>query len=205
MTKKLLIKTITLPVGYASGLTFLVLAVGLIIINPTAIPGKGNYSLSAIDVGQADSWFFQLPDGKGVLIDGGGNPLGDFDVGEHIVSPVLWHLGYRKLEAVIATHADSDHMEGLIAVVKNFEIKELWVNFPEEKPLLLKKLLRIAEKRGVKIVGVKEKFARKIGEACFQFLSPPQSPFRGKDAANNNSAIIKVFLSARIFSDTRGF
>ena len=68
-----------------------------------------------LDVGQGDSSLIRVP-GADILIDGGGTPQGDFDVGKRVVVPALRSLGVKNL-IVIATHADSDHIEGLEAVL----------------------------------------------------------------------------------------
>ena len=51
----------------------------------------------------------------------------DFDIGEEVVSPALWARGIRHLDAVALSHAHSDHMGGLPAVLRNFHPDELWV------------------------------------------------------------------------------
>jgi len=76
--------------------------------------------MEAIDVGQGDSLLLITPDGKTLLIDGGGFGGGprqapqtsseNFDIGEEVVSQVLWSRGIRHLDAVALTHAHSDHM-----------------------------------------------------------------------------------------------
>ena len=180
---------------YAAGLAALVAAVSMIIINPTAQPAEGKYVLHAIDVGQADSWFLQTPKGKGILIDGGGSPVGDFDIGEHVVSPALWHLGFRRIEAILATHADADHMEGLLSVISNFQVGEIWLHLPREKPLLLKKLLLIAKKRNIPVNLVTEGVVKHVDDVTIKFLSPPQEGFAGKHSANNNSTIARISFS----------
>ena len=94
---------------------------------------RGAMLMEAIDVGQGDSLLVITPDGKTLLVDGGGFGGGprqapqDFDIGEEVVSPALWARGIRHLDAVALTHAHSDHIGGLPAVLRNFHPGELWV------------------------------------------------------------------------------
>ena len=96
--------------------------------------------VEAIDVGQGDSLLLITPDGKSMLVDGGGFGGGprqapqDFDIGEEVVSPVLWSRGIRHLDVVALSHAHSDHMGGLPSVLRNFKPDELWVG--DNPPLM---------------------------------------------------------------------
>ena len=101
-------------------------------------PGRCNIRatrmlVEAIDVGQGDSLLLITPDGKTLLVDGGGFGGGprqapqEFDIGEEVVSPALWSRGIRRLDVVALSHAHSDHMGGLPAVLRNFHPAELWV------------------------------------------------------------------------------
>ncbi len=71
-----------------------------------------------IDVGQGDSIFIKAPGGKTMLIDGGAKSAGD------TVVAYLKSLHVSKLDYVVATHPDADHIGGLIDVVENFKIGE---------------------------------------------------------------------------------
>jgi competence protein ComEC len=85
-----------------------------------------NLKVTFIDVGQGDSILVEFPGRKKMLIDGGGTPQGNFNIGERVVSPFLWDKGIKKIDIVVLTHAHPDHMNGLRAVVRNFGIGEFW-------------------------------------------------------------------------------
>lgn len=82
--------------------------------------------LTLIDVGQGESMLVEFPGRTKMLIDGGGIPQGDFDIGENVVSPFLWDKGIKRIDYLVLTHAHPDHASGLRAVVQNFKIGEFW-------------------------------------------------------------------------------
>jgi competence protein ComEC len=113
---------------------------GVAAVLPRTIDHPQNAMLAeAIDVGQGDSMLIITPDGKTLLVDGGGFGGGprqaaqDFDFGEEVVSPVLWARGIRRLDVVVLSHAHSDHMGGLPTVLRNFGLATI----PREKTTTL--------------------------------------------------------------------
>lgn len=71
-----------------------------------------------IDVGQGDSILLQSPNGKTMLIDGGAK-----FAGSNVVN-YLQAQGIQRLDYVVATHPDADHIGGLIDVLQTFTIGE---------------------------------------------------------------------------------
>ncbi|MEY9978848.1 MBL fold metallo-hydrolase [Lysinibacillus sp. RC79] len=73
-----------------------------------------------IDVGQGDSIFIESPNGKTMLVDGGVK-----GAGQKVVS-YLKELGVNKLDIVVATHPDADHIGGLIPVLNSVDIGQFY-------------------------------------------------------------------------------
>ncbi len=69
-----------------------------------------------MDVGQGDGILIQSSE-YAVLIDGGSSSKRD--VGTYQLSPCLAYYGVDYLDAVIITHPDNDHMNGLEGLLKN--------------------------------------------------------------------------------------
>jgi competence protein ComEC len=120
---------------------------------------RGKLEVSVLDVGQGDSIFVAFPDGRTMLVDGGGQAGAEVvdgfrsgpDVGEEVVSPYLWSRGIKRLDVVALSHAHHDHLDGLHSVIANFKVGELWIGRDEETPAFLV-LLAEARARGVRVV-----------------------------------------------------
>ena len=84
-----------------------------------AQPPKDALTLYVLDVDQGDSTIITTPAGKTILIDGGrgGSGYKKKDKGKTVIIPFLKEKGIKKLDMVIMTHADEDHIGGLITVV----------------------------------------------------------------------------------------
>lgn len=97
--------------------------------------------VTALDVGQGDSLLVVSPTGSTMLIDAGGptgrptSNLSSWDIGEQVVAPYLWSRRIRRLDLIVLTHAHSDHMGGMPAVLRDLRPRELWVSIdPGDSP-----------------------------------------------------------------------
>lgn len=81
---------------------------------------EGTLKVHFIDVGQGDSEFLELPDGKTMLID-----AGEAEEGSNVVSYVK-SLGYSDIDYLVATHPHSDHIGGIPSVLSSFDVEEVW-------------------------------------------------------------------------------
>ena len=95
------------------------------LISPRSIGDGDRWRVTFLDVGQGDSAVLELPDGQTVLIDGG-TRYERFDMGRGVVGPFLWNQGIRRLDHVIGTHPQLDHVGGLIWVLRHVPIGHYW-------------------------------------------------------------------------------
>ena len=81
-----------------------------------------------LDVGQGASTLLHLPDGKNILLDGGGYQTERFDPGQSLIAPFLWRKRIWRLDGLIITHPHGDHYNGLPFVAARFQPRRLIVN-----------------------------------------------------------------------------
>ncbi|MCK7499620.1 MAG: MBL fold metallo-hydrolase [Comamonadaceae bacterium] len=102
----------------------------VLLASPPPRPASPDLVITLIDVGQGESVLVEFPGRRTMLIDGGGLMGSPFDVGERVVSPVLWRKGIRRVDHLVLTHPHPDHLAGLVAVARNFRIGEFWEGRP---------------------------------------------------------------------------
>lgn len=128
-----------------------------------------------LDVGQGDAVLVRLGDGEAVLVDGGGSPFSDFDVGSRVVLPALRALGVTRLALVVATHPDTDHIEGLMPVLRSLPVGLLVTGPPEPAAPLDAQLRELADERGVPVHEARrgERLLLPGGRVVLEVLNPP--------------------------------
>ena len=87
--------------------------------------GYESVELIFLDVGQGDCLFLQTPEGRNILIDGGGSK--DYNVGEKTLLPYLLKRGVTSVDLAVVTHLHDDHFLGIEELAGNMKIRQLGV------------------------------------------------------------------------------
>lgn len=86
---------------------------------------NNNLELMMFDVGEADSILISYPhNSNNILIDTGKN---DYTMTNGII-PYLKSKGIRKIDYLIITHGDLDHIGGALSLINNFKVKNIVIN-----------------------------------------------------------------------------
>jgi competence protein ComEC len=187
--------------GWAWAALAVLALVPLMVLWPEpAIVSPGMMEVTAIDVGQGDSIFIVGPDGSTMLLDAGG-PVGGvteaaeatsrFDVGEEVVSPYLWSRRFRRLDVLILSHAHSDHMAGMPAVMRNFRPRELWVSIDPNSDAY-RTLLLEAKDLGVQVRHFYAGDQLAWGGTQVAILAPEIGYLNPREPVNNDSLVMRM-------------
>ncbi len=163
-----------------------------------------NLRITAIDVGQGTASLIEFPRGHTALIDGGGfsdNTI--FDMGAMVVAPILWRKKIRTVETLILSHPNSDHLNGLLYIAQNFNVKRIWTNGEPVETLGYKNLVAIIKSR--EILNPMYQTMNKtehIDNAEIKILYPPADFMSNNEKwrnTNNNSMVIKIIFGTVSF------
>lgn len=194
----------------------LLFAVAFIVVHPgSARNQEGRLRIDFLDVGQGDAALVTFPDSTTLLIDGGGRP-GPFkqknrteedgkpsleretrSIGESVVSEYLWWRGLDRVDYVIATHADADHIDGLNDVARNFAVRAALVaRAPDSDPEYARLSQRLtSEGIPVRLIGTGD--VMRVGEVTMSVLWPPASSNRNLPSRNNDSLVLHLRFGNR--------
>lgn len=121
-------------------------------------------TMVVLDVGQGDAILLQDPSGQAVLIDGGPDPL--------LLDRALRRHGVKRLDLVVVTHGDLDHVGGIVGLVSSGRVAEVWVPMFMEESGLLSEAIDAAESRGVPVLRVGAGLVRSTQSIHIEVLGP---------------------------------
>jgi competence protein ComEC len=157
-----------------------------------------NLTMTFVDVGQGDSILIELPKGKRMLIDGGGLYGDRFDIGKNVIAPFLWKKKIRRIDYLVLTHPDPDHLKGLNFIASHFSIGQFWESGLRSDSEFYSGLEETLLKKKVERVSLNEKTPPQIIHGVqISFLNPPGrvDPSKGgrnPSSFNNQSLVIKL-------------
>lgn len=162
----------------------LLLAVGPL-LRYGAAWGQG-ITLSLLDVGQGQAVVLELPGGTRLLIDGGGSNSPRFDPGQALVAPALAYNRAPRLDMVINSHPDADHLRGLLYILDAFAVREYMHNTEPPHPAEtqeMERLLRRIPHRALKAGDVLPLPSGEGPPLRLEVLHPPPGAVTGNDGS----------------------
>lgn len=137
-----------------------------------------------LDVGQGDSEFIELPEGKCMLID-----ASTAEYGDDIVSTVQ-DLGYDKIDYLVATHPHADHIGGMAQVIESLDIGEIYMPKAVSTTKTFENLLETISRKNLQITtATAGKEICTYSDVTAKFLAPVSDSY---DETNDYSAVVKI-------------
>ncbi len=150
-----------------------------------------NLEIHFLDVGQGDACFIITPNHKTILIDGGGSTSSTFDVGKDTLTPYLLDKGYTSIDYVFISHFDQDHVGGILSVLEELQIDQIFISKQEEKNENYKKFLEFVKQKRLKVQELKARDTILIGDVTFHILWPIEKQIE-ENQLNNNAMVMKL-------------
>lgn len=196
----------------ATSIVLLILLLAMVFHPLSAPKADGRLHIDFLDVGQGDSALVTFPNGQTLLVDGGGR----FDyrkkndetesvepdtrgIGEMVVSEVLWAKGYSRIDHILATHGDADHIEGLGDVARNFSIGSAMVGRMPADDKDFVEFANVLKRRGIPIEVVSRGDVLTFGDVRVEVLYPTKDEDERAASDNDNSVVLRIVYGSRSF------
>ncbi len=146
-----------------------------------------------LDVGQGDCCLIKTPEGKNILIDGGEGNSEKYDYGKNVVVPYLLDRRITKLNYLIISHFDSDHVGGVISVIKELKVESIIIGKQFETNENLEYFFEIIKSKNIpiKVVEAGDKICIEKN-LIFYTLWPSSENLIKENVLNNNSLVCKL-------------
>jgi competence protein ComEC len=153
-------------IGVLAGL--LALAAGITALRAPARPGL---EILFLDVGHGDATLVRDA-GSAWLVDAGPR-VGSFDAGRRVILPALRAEAVGRLDVLLLTHADRDHVGGASAVLERLGVGEVWVPPGMVEDPSFGPIRETAAARGVPLRIVASGYEAPLGRWHGRVLWPP--------------------------------
>lgn len=158
----------------------------------------GGVHIAVLPVGQGDGAVVTFPDDTVMVIDGGGVWDEHRDPGEEVMTPHLRRAGIERVDVVVLSHPDPDHLLGLLTVFAQHEVGELWHSGHGVEHPLIRRLLAAAARQGTDVKVASDLLGEhRFGDAVVEVLAPkPEdgSLLYEELTPNDNSLVLRIGL-----------
>ena len=141
-----------------------------------------------LDIGQGDSELVILPGGAKVLIDGGPDAKVITELGN------ILGVTDRYIDLVVMTHPQADHFNGLIDVVKRYQVGAFITNGRNGTAKSFASLQEALQEKNIPALTLQEGDAIAYGESRFDIISPNNAFLKSKEL--NDTCIVMKLTSA---------
>ena len=144
-----------------------------------------------VDVGQGDCTLIKTPSNKNILIDGGGSEFGNFDVGESTLLPYLLDRRVTKIDYMLISHFDSDHIGGLFTVIQNLRVKNIIIPKQGKESDNLTKFKKVVKNKKINVIVVEKGDYIQVDKYSYLEILFPEEKLINDNILNNNSIVAR--------------
>jgi DNA internalization-related competence protein ComEC/Rec2 len=154
---------------------------------------RDNLVITCLDVGHGQAIFAQLPGKANLLFDAGS--LHKSDIGGRIIAPFLDRTGINKIDAIIISHNDIDHINGILRTAEHCEVGEVYANkvfFDKAEQWSAAKFLNdCLTEKGFKIKRLDEDL-NLSSSANIKILWPIEQIFQNEELGDNDKSLVSL-------------
>ncbi len=187
----------------------------LIAIVVLFFPLQKGFSITFLNVGQGDGTCIRNDNGNVYMVDGGSSS--ESKLGSYTLEPYLKCMGYRKVDGWFVSHYDSDHVNGLIEMLENYNrdfignniagitIKRIVLPDLDVEEELQKEILQLAKKNEIPVSYLRQGDTISDAQTCFTIYNPRKGVTY--EDSNAGSMVMKVSykdLSVLMTGDVQG-